>query len=279
MWVNEVRNSTRREVYSCYGGCQIDYYDPTYDHTFGRSEGQPARGIYPITGKPTEDTLYDRLEIVRRYYLDMFNRNGANGQNGLGDGSFVPVTTARAYLRDEQGGENDGYYLQVSQWSALIGILGHEYSHSVSLNGGAFLIHGVWAAGMREPDALNEHFAELQGHGFEQYLLGTANWLEGQGQEPWGVAFNWANPKDPNTWSYGLAPDSYYAPYFSCSNSSDEHFLSSVTMYAAYLISAGGTFNGCTMHGIGLDRTLQIWYRPTRSILHRRQISMPRTYM
>jgi len=69
--VSNVRNQTRREVYDCSNtalGCVIDTHDPTYDYIFGRSEGQPVRGINPILQKAQDDLLYDRLEVVRRYY-------------------------------------------------------------------------------------------------------------------------------------------------------------------------------------------------------------------
>ena len=175
-WMNAVRGATRREVFDSRNpalGCVMDYYDSTYNYTFGRSEGQPARGPDPITGRTTADLLYDRLEIVRRYYLDTFNRNGANGQGGLGDGSQVPTTTAQVRVVSDSGGMNFRWFFRVNEQSPLIDLLGHEYSHSVTVSGGDYLVY----AG--ESGSLDEAFSDLQGEGFEQYLTGAVDWLGG----------------------------------------------------------------------------------------------------
>ena len=254
-WLNEVAKATQREVYDCSIGCVIDYYDSTYNYIFGRSEGQPIRGINPITATDGDDRLYDRLEMVRRYYVDVFNRNGANGYGGLGDGTWVPVTTARAYLVD-YAGQNNGYYIQVWAWSSFVDLLGHEYSHSVPM------IDGSRMTGHAEHGGLGETFAQTQGEGFEQYLKGSADWIDrAEDGGPDGALFNWAYPKDPNTPCEGYGLDRYNEQWFPCSQTAEEHSVSSVPMYGMYLMSAGGTFNGCTMHGIGLERTLQILYR------------------
>ena len=270
-WMNAVKNATRREVYYCTNGpCIIDTYDPVYNYIFGRSEGQPARGPDPITGTSGVDLAYDRLEAVRRYYVDTYQTDGANGAGGLGDGTFVPQTTAQVHMiGGETGAENFGWYFTLPLLSHMLDVVGHEYSHSVPLTGGNPMVNPG------ESGALNEGFAAIQGEGFEQYLTGVVDWIaEAEDTPPGWIPFYFSNPKAP--WVY--SPDRIYDRYFAC-DVPDEHIGAFIPMKAAFLMSVGGSFNNCSIHGIGLDRTLHIWYRAyTQYFTETTHFNAARTY-
>ncbi len=259
--LNNVRNATRREVYDCTNsalGCVIDKTDSKYPgYVFGRSEGQPERGANPITQTSTTDILYTRLKVVRDYYREKFNRDGGNGQGGLGDGTHVPFTTERAYLRPGEcptGGYNDGYSIHLCSTSQLIDVIGHEYSHSVT----NFLVY------QGQSGALAEAFSELNQEGFQHYLKANNDWLWAAEDTPSG----WLPDSfmDPHVQGYaGPYADRFYDSLFYCGTFWDNggvHLNSMMIGKAAYLASEGGSFNGCNdIKGIGLDRVLQIWYR------------------
>ena len=258
--LNNVRSTGRREVYDCTNnalGCVMDRYDAGYNYTFGRSEGQPARGVNPITHANATDVTYGRLKVAYDYYLQIFNRSGANGQGGLGDGISIPLTTTRAYLTTSLcpgDGENLQTYIRLCATAAMKDLLGHEYAHSVS--GEVSLVYSG------QPGSLCEAYAYLQGEGFTKFLTGYVDWLADAED---GCIFNYADPK-ASCGSDDLtgAPDYFYDRVFFCSNPSDSfniHWNSAIPMKAAWLMSRGGNHKNCTVKGIGIDRTLQIWHR------------------
>ncbi len=257
---SNVRKATSREVWDCSNislGCVLDRYDPVYRYTFGRSEGQPERGVNPILQTANDDLLYDRLEIVRRFFVDAFNRNGANGQGGLGDGRTVPVSTVRAYLTPAlcpRGGDySPGSHIRICQTSTLIDLVAHEYSHDVV----SFLNYSG------QSGSLDEAFAYFNAEVFEKYLTGAVDWLNDTVDE---CEVNFADPKSSCGSEYALpgGPDHFYDRVFQCSYLGDDfniHWNALVPMKAASLASKGGSFNGCSISPIGIERLAQIVYR------------------
>jgi Zn-dependent metalloprotease/glutaredoxin len=251
---------SRREVYDCTNpalGCVIDRYDPTYNYTFGRSEGQPPRGVNPITGSNATDVTYDRLGAAQDYWLTTFGRNGANGLGGMGDGSSIPYTTTRAYLTTDLcpgDGENLRTSIRLCSTAAMKDLLGHEYAHSI---GGEVDLTYSGQSG-----SLCEAFAYFFGEAYTRYLTGSVDWLADAED---GCIFNYADPK-ASCGSDDLtgAPDNFYDKVFFCSNPDDSfniHWNSAIPMKAIYLACEGGVFKSYTVTPVGIEKMEQILYR------------------
>jgi bacillolysin len=67
-----------------------------------------------------------------------------------------------------------------------------------------------------------------------------------------------SNMKDPRS-SLSPQPDMVNGPGWE-TNNPDEHINDGVVTKADYLITDGDTFNGQTVRGLGLDKSVQIWW-------------------
>lgn len=273
-------HATRRWVYDCSfddGNCYLGAYSPFYDYFFGRSEGQASRGANPVNkpliqSYPYEtDRLYFFLGEAYNYYLATFNRNGANGVGGLGDGSAFPIDTTPAvsyadYKLPGIGCPNALFNQMLSRLEfctglMLIDIVGHEFTHAVIHYSADLLYKG-------QSGALNESFADIFGEAIERYQSGSHDWLLGAGSLR-GILRSMIDPTVPlydpysGAFSNGSQPDRFHSSLYQCGAGDNEgvHSNSGVLNHAAYLIAAGGAFNGCTIRGLGEAKMEQIMYR------------------
>ncbi len=287
--IHGLHQAVNRLIYDCSyadGDCYIDALDTTTGYTYGRSEGQLARGANPLnpnfllTILNDTDDLYDALGRTHDYYLSTFNRDGANDNGGMGDGFYYPAadTTGLTYI--------DYFFLSASDYTSCpnaffdgIGsmhycegfitndITGHEYAHAVNYfsildsNGAPFGLAYTYETG-----ALNEANSDIFGEALEYYITGASDWLMGEDLSIGALR----SMSDPTTYTYvddaGNSvpyPDRYNSENLYCGeyDSGGVHLNSSVINKAAYLIAMGGTFNGCTITGIGRDKEEAIFYR------------------
>lgn len=275
-WISLATN-LNRSVYDCSKGdtCYVDSYDSSYDYTFGRSEGQPARGPNPIPDAAIQafsydtDNVYDALEQAHNYWLSM-GRNGPNAEGGFGDGTNTDLGESRAYVYLDPLAPSkcpnasylpDRGYIVVCAGMAKTDIVAHELAHAV-VHATADLVYEM------ESGALNESFADIFGEMTERLATGSNDWLLGPGSRMGTLRSmedpraTFPNPLHPG-YLNGALPDRANSELFYCGTKDHGgvHFNSGVFNHAAYLISEGGSFNGCSITGIGSDKMQQIMYR------------------
>ena len=132
-------------------------------------------------------------------------------------------------------------------------VVGHELTHGVTQYTSG-LIYSY------QSGAINESFSDVWGEFIDQ-TNGSGNdapsvkWLLGE-DSALGVIRSMSNPT-----TYGH-PDKMSSPYYytGSGDNGGVHINSGVNNKAAYLIVQGGSFNGKTIIGIGLNKTAVVYY-------------------
>lgn len=284
--IHGAQDAIYRQIYDCSYtyDCYLDARDSSTGYTYGRSEGQPARGANPnyyITSLTDTDDLYSVLGAVYNYYADNFARAGANDNGGMGDGSSTyPTanTVGLTYLDyfynsyfDYTSCPNaffDGAAsIRFCEGFVKTDVAGHEYAHAVNY----FSIldsNGDYSglAYTNESGALNEANSDVFGEALEYAVNGSNDWLMGEDLSIGALR----SMSDPTTFTYvddnGTTvpyPDRYNSEQLYCgtTDSGGVHYNSSVINKAAYLMAMGGTFNNCTITGLGRSKEENIFYR------------------
>ena len=282
--ITGMQDVVNRNVWDCSPDAITCYLDTAYlGYTYGRSEGQVARGVNPniyswLTSLYDTDTLYTYFGSLYNYYYDNYGLNGANHQGGMGDGAanFPIVKTSGLTYIDYYISEalycpnaffNSANSVHFCDGYVTSDITGHEYAHAVDY----FLVtdaNGA-AAGLTYQDesgALNEANSDVFGEAFEYYYEGSNNWLIGEDLDG-GPFRSMISPSDYSyTGDAGTAvpyPDKFHDENYYCGtgDSGGVHYNSSVVNHAAYLMAMGGTYNGCTITGIGRTKEEAIFFR------------------
>ena len=246
-------------------------------YRYGRLEGDPPVGLNPRY-LPQEisqdtDTLYDKLNVVQQFYWNHFGRDGASNQGGTGyGGNYYPWRTYGITYLDYTPGfqcPNAAHYrgqIEFCKDLILDDVVAHEYAHAVVMwshfDTGAGLAVGMTYYG--ESGALNESHSDVMGEMFELAKNGRCDWINAGGASkfpPFRVLF------DPPSWTSNGAPtphpDRFQSPFEYCGSdeSGGVHHNSTIPSKAAYLLSRGGYFNGCTIPRLGETKVEQIVYR------------------
>lgn len=138
----------------------------------------------------------------------------------------------------------DGSSLNFCPGVAARDVVAHEYTHWVT-GETADLIY-VYQSG-----ALNESFSDIFGAAVD-----NDDWQMGE-DTILGVIRSLADPTSKGD------PDRLFSDLYYC-GSGDEggvHQNSTIQSHAAYLMAEGGSFNGCTISGIGREKEEKIFYR------------------
>ncbi|MEC3978313.1 M4 family metallopeptidase [Amycolatopsis sp. H20-H5] len=145
----------------------------------------------------------------------------------------------------------DGEQMAFGEGVTTDDITGHELTHGVTqqtsgLSGG-------------QADSINEGLSDV----FGKFIGITSNdpndtganrWLLGSGSSLGAIR----NMKDPRS-SKKAQPDMVNGPGWTTDNP-DVHINDGVVNKTDYLITDGDTFNGQTVKGLGLDKSVQIWW-------------------
>ncbi len=229
-----------------------------------------------MSGSVDVDTLYEYKGLIHQYYADKFDRFGLNWKGGMGlnqSNSNWDYMKSQAHVekvRDDDcisGGT--GYFYDTATFctgEAVFDIVMHEFTHAIT-----YFHH--WDANDQlqsmtyygQAGALQENYSDVAGEFFEYYMSGDNDWLIG-GTGARGAYRNLADPPDLVSQAapaYIRKPDYFYHPDFYCATSDNGgvHWNANVPNKGIYLATAGGSFNGCQIVGIGHQKVEQILYR------------------
>jgi hypothetical protein len=136
-------------------------------------------------------------------------------------------------------------------YSSALDVVGHELSHGfTSFTSNLFYFF--------QSGAINESLSDTFGELIQRSFDGSTEWLMGE-DLPIGAIRSMKKPPmfgDPDKMK---SPN--YTGDFSGVDRGGVHTNSGVGNKTAYLITDGDTFNGQTVHGIGLDKAAAIYYR------------------
>lgn len=212
-----------------------------------RSEGEPATGINDV------NLAYDYLGDTYNYYLTHYGRNSYDnaGAQLIATVRFCDIGSSCPY----RNAFWDGRQLAFGDGMVTDDILAHEYTHAVTEHTSGLFY-------MFQSGAINESLSDIWGE-----LVDLA--IEQPGEDPadrWLIAEDLVvgairDMADPTAFG---DPDSMTSALWNCGNQSMDmggvHTNSGVLNKAAYLIADGGTFNGYTVNGIGLDKMGAVFY-------------------
>ena len=247
-----------REIKDCNdvlgGGCYIT------GAPAGLSNGRIEAGA--VANAADVNIIFNNLLDAYNYFRDNFNIFGPNNRGGAGNGVDVATDTLKAFARYVLPATNkfapcpnaywDGVEFVFCSSTANTPIIAHEYMHAVTQYQGP----QPQLSYEQQPGTINEAYSDIFAMAVQKYALNwEPSWSMGvAGQAPF------RNIMEPwNTHN----PSKLYNGYFSCDPVWDDggvHRNSTVISYAAYLLSKGGGFNGCTIPAIGLDKVTQIFY-------------------
>jgi bacillolysin len=223
-----------------------------------------ATGPYPNVGVGASDvnSAFDLAGVVYDFYMGMFGRDSVDGQG-------LPLKATVAYCPPYGQGNcpYDNAFWNGQQMVYGLGyasaddVVGHELTHGVTQYTSGLLYYA-------ESGAIDESMSDVMG---ELIDLGSTTsgpdlpgdrWKIGE-QLAGGPVRDMAHPENNGD------PDRMTSPLFwgSAADNHGVHTNSGVGNKAATLIADGGTFNGQTMNGLGLDKTARIYYQAETTLL------------
>ena len=210
-----------------------------------RSEGQEPSGIADV------DNAYDYAGDTYDFYFEHHNRDSLDN---AGMSLIVTVRYCEIALNCP---------LPNAFWTGAQAVFGeglvcdeivaHELTHGVTEHESNLFYY-------MQSGAINESFSDLWGE-FVDLTNGRGlddpeyKWAIGEGSAL-GVVRDMGDPTLFNS------PDRMTSPFYSCGTSDNGgvHTNSGVNNKAVSLMVDGGSFNGKTVNGIGLDKTAAIYY-------------------
>ena len=219
-----------------------------------RSEGDPPTSV------PEVDRAYDFSGGVYDFYYSRFGRDSL-------DGAGMPIVSTVRYCPSDYecpyaNAFWDPYFQQVVYGDGFTAddVVGHELTHAVTQFTSGLIYYG-------QSGAINESLSDVFG---ELYDLtngaGTdtraTRWLQGE-DTPIGAVRNMADPPQMGD------PDRMSSPYYYTGSwdNGGVHTNSGVNNKAAYLMVDGGSFNGLTVRGLGIDKVAAIYYEVETNFL------------
>lgn len=211
-------------------------------------------------------TVLWEVEQAYQFYLNTYGRNSYDDANGSVEGYinaiFNCAPPAGCTYTDNASMSFSGGTLKVglgssgtlaNSWSSL-DIISHEFTHAVT-GSSANLAYA------NESGALNESFSDCMGEAVENYVTGSADWLEGANRTS-GAIRSLSNPKTFTD------PDTYLGTnwFTGTGDNGGVHTNSGVQNHWYYLVAAGGSGtndNGWaySFSGIGIQKAAAIAYR------------------
>jgi Zn-dependent metalloprotease len=219
--------------------------------TLARSEGGPA--VAPPENEV--NVAYDTTGAVYDFYANL-------GRDSLNDQGMAIKSTVRVCVPGDScpyaNAFWDGSQMAFGQeFTRADDVIGHELTHGVTQYTSGLIYYF-------QSGAINESISDVMGELFDQQYAGGSDgpaydWLLGE-DLPSGAIRSMSNPP-----AYGQ-PDMMTSTLWT-TNANDQafdaggvHTNSGVGNKAAYLMAAGGAFNGQTVSGIGGTKVARLWY-------------------
>ncbi len=265
----------------------VETYEQSSGNTYpDNNNNWVENSYYGFDNRKTAHSAHWSIEKAKEYYLNKFGRWGSdyNGKivwvwikaSDLLNSGVDDQDRDRIRLREdfsniaEPSANNAGIGYSV----ASLDVLAHEYTHNMIRRSSGLVNYG-------ESGALNEGFADIFGILTEKYITGNYNWSIGENiglvrklDNPnldyymGGTNFNiyQSNPS-PAKWGENMGVwwknSIYHFPQTPMpATASDETISknSGVLRHWFYLLANGGTYNGVTVQGIGIDKAEKIAY-------------------
>jgi Zn-dependent metalloprotease len=220
-----------------------------------RTEGQGNIGDTDV------DTAHNYAGDTYDYFFNNYGRDSYNGAGAslISSVRFCPSPADCPYFNAFWDGSQMTYGAGFSQADDVVG---HELTHGVVEFSAGLLYY-------YQSGALNESMADIFGESIDLTNTGGTDtapvrWLLGEDVPVFGAIRNMMNPNAFND------PGKMSDPQFFChdqgwtngaADSGGVHINSGVSNHAFALAVDGGTYNGRTVSGIGLQKAGQIWYR------------------
>ena len=201
-----------------------------------RTEGQGP------TGDANVDKFYDWLGDVYSFYYDSFGRDSINGSGG----SLIGIVNPPCHNAWWQGSTGT---MTVCTDAMGLDVIAHEMTHGVTQHT-AGLVYSY------QSGALNESISDIFGSALDN------NWTMAEGTGL-GILRDMSNPPSRNS------PDKLSSPLYVCSSidNGGVHSNSGVLNKTYYLMTDGGSFNGCTINGLGRQKANAVVYKALTSYL------------
>ncbi len=236
---NQFTDALNRTIYS-------SEHSFTLPGTTARREGEPESGDQDV------DLAYKYAGDAYQFFLTQFGRDGYDDH---GSPMISSVHYRSSYQNASWNGEEVAFG---DSFSWADDVVAHEWIHAVTENTAGLFYY-------LQSGALNESFSDIFGETID-LLNGSGNdstevrWLQGE-DVPGGPFRNLMDP--PALKQPGKMSDS---EFFLCYGSLNEdqggvHVNSGILNHAYALMVDGGSYNGYTIHGIGLLKAAQIMYR------------------
>lgn len=198
------------------------------------------------------NNAYDFLTKTLDYYQTSHQRNSYDGSGGPVNANIhfsQGITCPNAFWNGR---------VNVCTGMATQDVLSHEMTHGVTQTT-AGLVYS------QQSGALNESFSDIFAYAV------TNSWSIGVGSVMGEIRRldDPTNPRPSNPAYKRPQPDKLFSQYYYCGTSDNGgvHINSGVLNHAFYLMTAGGSFNGCSITGVGRDKTVPIMYRTLTTYL------------
>jgi len=214
---------------------------------------------------PAAVSAHVNADKVNKYYQNVFKRNSLDNK-GMTLISTVHVGAKwnNAAWNGKQMLYGDGDGVVLGALSGGLDVIGHEMTHGVIEKSGLDLTYSG------ESGALNESLADIFGTFVQIYTTKVNEWEMGED------VYTPTKPGDGGLRSLsdpgsvrvstkympsGYYPDTYQDRYLGTEDNGGVHINSGINNKAAYLITQGGTNNGYTITGVGVNNAQKIYYQ------------------
>jgi len=200
---------------------------------------------------------FDFAEFTYDFYAKRFGRNSLDNK-GLRLISTVRYQDIAGQDYGNAFWSSDlGQMVYGKDYASAIDVVGHELSHGfTSFTSNLFYYY--------QSGAINESLSDIFGELIQRQSDGSTEWLMGE-DLPIGAIRSLQDPtlfNDPDKMTSTL-----WTGDFSFTDQGGVHTNSGVGNKTAYLITDGGTFNGKTVTGIGIDKAVAIYFRVNAMLL------------
>jgi Zn-dependent metalloprotease len=261
-WISTDENHSTQAVYVSLNAPAYTLGSPlisiyTLDHTYNELPGSlVCDQSNPVLCNGDSDA-----QAAYQYMLDTYNfYANIHARDGI-DGLGMEMISSVHYGSNVQNAYWNGSQMLFGDGWVADDVVAHEFTHGVTENESALIYYG-------QSGAINESFSDMWGEFVDQTNIGGTD----------GPAYDWQvgedisgdgairDMEDPTTFD---DPDrtgssSYY---HGAGDNAGVHTNGGVNNKAAYLMAAGGAFNGYTITGIGIEKTAKVYYEAQTNLL------------